>query len=566
MKEKILPCVLLNLIKFKGSVNPKAVLGQVLRGNPELKQDVPGVLKAIEEIAASVSGKSVDEMKKELEKIAPELLEEKTKVKVEGPLKPLKGAEVGKVVLRIAPSPSGPLHIGHAYGSSLNYEYAKMYKGKFILRLEDTNPENIYEKAYEMIEADAQWLTEKGVNEVVVQSSRVELYHKYAEKLVSQGDAYVCECDADTWRENKNKGVGCACRELAADEQLGRWKKMFEGYAPGETVLRLKTEISHKNPAMRDFAMMRINDTVHPKIGKSNRVWPLMVLSVAIDDHELGLTHVLNGKDQHDNALKETMIMERLGWTPPIYAHWGFINFIGMVVSKTKNKIAIEQGEFGGWDDIRLPYLAALRRRGYQAGAFRKYATKIGLSLNDKTVTKEEFWKMINAFNREIVEPMANRYFFVANPIKITVNGACKKEVKMNLHDGDESRGVRILKGQEKILVSCEDEKDLLSGKVHRLIDYCNFRSGDEKYEFVSERYEDFKQVEHKGKIIHWLPQKEDTVSVEVLLDDNTTVVGVGEKGLRDVKVGEIVQLERMFFARLDRVEGKKMVFWYLHS
>jgi len=556
--------VLKNAYDF-GSVNPKFVLGMVLREKAALRKKVPLVLKEIEKAVEEVSKLSKSEIKKKLEKSGSELLKRKKEKKTEGPLKPLPEAKKGKVVVRIAPSPSGPMHIGHAYGASLNYEYAKMYGGKLILRIEDTNPENIYPPAYKLIEDDAKWLTGNGVFKIVVQSSRLGRYYDNAEKLVGMGKAYVCNCDADEFRKLKAEGKACKCRKLSVKENQLRYAKMFGEYAEGEVVLRLKTDIKDKNPALRDFAIMRINEHVHPKTGREQRVWPLMVFSVAIDDHELGVTHVLNGKDHTDNARKETIIMEYLGWKPPVYRHWGRINFEGMKLSTSGIRLAIEQGEYTGWDDIRLMTLMALRRRGYQAGAFRKYATEIGLSLNDKTVSKEEFWKNINSFNREIIEPKANRYFFIDEPAKVKITGAPKKTATVLLHPEFPKRGKRQFKTGKEFYLAKSDLKLLRKGKIHRLMDCLNFEVSGGKFKFVSESYEDYKEAKNKGVIIHWLPVSE-KLKVEVSFDDGSVVKGVGEKGLRKLKVGEIVQLERRYFARLDKKKGEKLAFWFLHK
>ncbi|MBT3836603.1 glutamate--tRNA ligase [Candidatus Woesearchaeota archaeon] len=566
MKDTVRKFVLKNALDFKGSVNPKAILGLILRSSPEFKKDFQKLNKEIESCIADIKDKDLKDIKKELEKLDPNLLKEKKKEVPKGPLKPLRNAEKGKVVVRIAPSPSGALHIGHAYGSSLNALYAQMYNGKFILRIEDTNPENIYSGAYKLIEEDAQWLTNNNVSQVIIQSERLETYYKHAKTLVDKENAYVCTCDADTWREMKNNGEACACRSLPIKEQQDRYQKMFKGFAEGEAVLRLKTDIKHKNPAMRDFGLMRINDHLHPKTKKASRVWPLMVLSVAIDDHELGVTHVLNGKDHADNAKKETMIMELLGWKAPEYQHWGRINFEGFTLSTSKTRIAIEQNEYTGWDDVRLPFLPALRKRGYQSGAFQKFSSEIGLSLTDKTVSVEEFWKMINAFNKDIIEPTSNRYFFVEAPVKVTIKNAPEKEVKIDLHQEDKKRGARTLQGKGKILIQKKDRKDLVEKRTHRLMDYCNFEVKGEGETFSSQDYEDYKNAENKGKIIHWLPDSNDLINVEIIMGDNSRLQGKGESGLKNVKEGDIVQFERFAFARLDKKEKNKLVFWYLHK
>ena len=561
----MLKYALKNALDFNGKVNRNVILGLVLRDHPALKKDVPKVLKEIERVISEVEMLPLPNIKQQLQKLAPELLQEKKEEKFEGPLKPLPNAVKGTVVVRIAPSPSGPLHIGHAYGASLNYEYAKMYEGKFLLRIEDTNPENIYAPAYEMIPEDTQWLSDHHIAQVVVQSSRLGMYYDYAEQLVQKGNAYVCKCNPDEWREKKNQGIACPCRNLSIKENNLRYAKMFSEYAEGEAVIRLKTNIQHKNPAMRDFPIMRINEHIHPRTGKEQKVWPLMVFAVAVDDHELGVTHVLNGKDHADNAKKEVMIMDCFGWKHPEYKHWGRINFEGFTLSTTQTKHAIEQKVYSGWDDLRLPFLPALRRRGYQPQAFRKFALEMGLSLADKSVSPEEFWKMVNAFNREVIEPNANRYFFVHNPVEISIKGAPKKEAKLDLHPDYPKRGKRTLSAEGKVFISQNDLKKLGKGKVHRLMDYCNFTLNGNSWKFVSEDYEDYKNNPNKGFIIHWLPASKEVVAVEVLLDNGEKALGIGEKALEKIKEREIVQLERMYFAKLDQKENGKLVFCYLH-
>jgi glutamyl-tRNA synthetase len=563
MRKTILKWVLKNVHDF-GSVNPNVVLGMILRERPDLRKNVQEVLKEINNVAKEVEGMSPAEVKKKLDKISPDLLKERKEKKEEGPLKPLPNAKKGKVVVRIAPSPSGPMHIGHAYGASLNYEYAKMYKGKFIIRIEDTNPGNIYPPAYKLIEDDAKWLTNNSISQVIVQSSRLGIYYDNAEKLVSMGKAYVCTCDIDKWRKMKAEGKSCRCRELSVKENQLRYAKMFNGYAEGEAVLKLMTDIKDKNPAMRDFSIMRINEHVHPITKKEQRVWPLMVFSVAIDDHELGITHVLNGKDHTDNAKKEALIMSYLGWKPPEYKHWGRINFEGMKLSTSEIRRAIEQGEYTGWDDVKLMTLMALRRRGYQAGTFRRYAVEIGLSLNDKTVSLEEFWKNVNAFNREIIEPEANRYFFVDEPIKTKILAAPKKEVGLDLHPNYPKKGKRRIKVKGRVYLAKKDLKGLRKGKMHRLMDYCNFEIADGKYKFISESYGDYKNSKKKGNIIHWLPVEEN-LNVEVVMEDGSVISGIGERGMKKLKKGTIIQMERRFFARLDSKKNDKLIFWFLH-
>ena len=131
--------------------------------------------------------------------------------------------------------------------------------------------------------------------------------------------------------------------------------------------------MQHNNPAMRDFPLFRINNDEHPKTGKEFRVWPLMNFSVAIDDMDLGITHALRGKDHADNAKKQAFIHKALGVPTPEAVSVGRINFTeGVEVSCSKVKPKVESGFYNGWDDIRLPFMKALKRRGFQAEALRR--------------------------------------------------------------------------------------------------------------------------------------------------------------------------------------------------
>ena len=153
IKDIIRKFALHNAVKYNGQAQISAVIGKIIQELPEIKNQMNEVMSEIKRIVKEVNSTSNEKQLEELKRIAPELLEEKPKEK--GPLlKPLPNAEHCKVVTRFAPSPSGPLHIGHAFVLALNTEYAKLYNGRFILRLEDTNPENIYAPAYKLIEQD----------------------------------------------------------------------------------------------------------------------------------------------------------------------------------------------------------------------------------------------------------------------------------------------------------------------------------------------------------------------------------------------------------------------------
>ncbi len=546
-----------NAVLHEGVAQAGAVIGKVLSENPKLKSLVKEISADVAKVVKEVNSLSVEDQEKELRNVAPELLEVGEKeMKKELPL--LEGAGKGKVIMRFEPSPSGALHVGHAYVLGLNWLYCKKYGGKLILRISDTNPENICKEAYGLIEEDANWLTGNGVSKVFVQSQRLGIYYKYAEKLLKMGKAYVCECDSEKWRKLVWAKRGCECRELDSREQVRRWKKMFDGYAKGEAVVRVKTTLIDKNPAMRDFPAFRICEEAHELQGKKFRVWPLMNFAVAVDDIEMKVTHAIRAKDHQDNAMRQRYLFDFFGKKFPVTVFVGRINFEGMPVSCSVMNEDIRKGKYEGWDDIRLPTVQALKRRGYFKEAFLDYANSIGTSLTDKTVCKEEFFKLIDSFNKDYVEK-SNRYFFVFSPQGVEIEGAPKMKIALDLHP-DIRRGKRVFETDGRFYVSSLDMKGMRKGDVWRLMNLYNFsKMRDGKFEFHS-------KVLRKSlgaKLIHWLPVSKELVKVRVRMTDGGWVEGVAERKVGNVKEGEVVQFERVGFACCQGVEKGIKEFWF---
>ena len=558
--ELIRKFVLQNSIKYEGKPSMGAVIGKILSEKPELKKDIKKLQDDVKKEIDKIKKTPLERQIEELKKIAPELLERKEAEKKGLP--EFKGAEKGKFITRFAPSPSGPLHIGHAYVLGLIHAYNRMYNGKLILRIEDTNADNISRQSYEMLPEDANWLTKNGVSEVMMQSDRMDVYYHYAEKLLSIGKAYVCTCSVEVFKSHSDKKEACPCRELPREEQLERWKRMFADYREGDAVLRIKTDIAHKNPAMRDWPAIRIKDSEHPRQGTKYRVWPLMNFSVVVDDIETGMTHIIRGKDHYDNAKKQEYVYNYLNRKIPETIFVGRINFEGMEVSCSKTKMKIDAGEYSGWDDIRLPFLRALRKRGYQPDAFVNFAVDVGPSPNDKTVSIDEFFKLVNSYNREIIETISNRYFFINNPVKIGIKNAPEKKSEILKHPDFPERGKRAFKTKGKFLVTKDDYDSLKEKQLYRLMDCVNFAKKGKEFVFDSEEYEKYKD---KGdKIMHWLPDDTSNVEASVLMPDNKKIKGVAEGTIKELKEGDICQFERFGFVRLN--DKKKMEFWFAHK
>ena len=395
LEKKTRAYALKNAISYEGEARIGAVISALF--NEGLKRgDVKKYSKKIDKIISEVNELSSEEQKKEFKKLVKIISVRKGR---EG-LPELPYAKKGKVIMRFAPSASGPLHVGHALTASLSFLFVRKYGGKFYIRIEDTNPENIYLQVYDMIKKESAWLFDNTA-EIVIQSNRMALYYKYAEKLIKKNTAYICTCSAEKFKEFGKAKKNCPCRKLNVKENLVKWKKMLgKGFGEGDAVLRFKSGMKDKNPAMRDFPIARINLTKHPKQGNKYRVWPLMNFAVAIDDIEMKMTHIIRAKDHRDNAERQKKIYKVLGKKFPWTAFLGRIKFKDLELSTTKIRKEIEEGKYSGWDDVKLPTIASLKKQGYKPSAFWKFAEQIGFSEADKVIDKEEFFKLLNAFNK----------------------------------------------------------------------------------------------------------------------------------------------------------------------
>jgi glutamyl-tRNA synthetase len=398
-QEKVRAYALKNAIAYKGKAQQGAVISSLFNEGLD-KKDLKKHISKISEEIKKVNSLSQEEQKKEFEKLESSV----SKRKVREGLPELPNVKKSGVIMRFAPSASGPLHIGHAATSCISFLYVKKYGGKFYVRIEDTNPENIYVPAYKRIEQESKWLFDN-IAKVIIQSERMEIYYKYMKKLLEKNLAYVCTCTGDKFREYSQNKKSCPCRNLSQTEQKQRWKKMLDknGFKEGEAVLRFKSDMKHSNPAMRDFPLARINTTQHPLQKNKYRVWPLMNLAVAVDDIEMKMTHIIRGKDHRDNALRQQMIYQALGkekqipWT----AFLGRIKFKDLELSTTKFRQGIESGKYSGWDDEKLPTIASLKKQGFKPEAFWKFAEQVGLSESDKVIEKKEYLTLLKAFNKD---------------------------------------------------------------------------------------------------------------------------------------------------------------------
>ncbi len=560
IREIIEKYALQNAVKYRAAPQVGAVMGKLMGEHPELRARAKEVSPLVASVLSEVARTSPEDWEKRLAEIAPELLAELgVKKEPDKGLPGLEGAK-GGVVMRFAPNPNGPPTIGSARGIIINSEYVKRYGGKLLLRFDDTDPVNKRPmlEAYGWYLEDSKWLGSVP-DEVVIASDRLPKYYEIARELIRRGGAYVCRCDQASFKALKDAAKPCPHRGQSPEENMALWKDMMNGnLAPGEAVLRVKTDIVHKDPALRDWAAFRIVTADHPRVGERYRVWPLLDFESGVEDHLLGVTHIIRGKDLMDSERRQRYLYEHMGWEYPTTIHWGRIKIHQFgSFSTSALRRALEAGEYSGWDDARMPTVRALRRRGIRAEALRKFMIDLGVGETDISISMDSVY----AENRKIVDPEAKRRFFVKDPVPLEVEGNVPKAAKAPFHP-TLNLGFRDIPAGSKLLVSGDDVTDLKAGGKLRLKDLCNIEivAIDPLRSRVIGT-DPHQAKEMKLRIIHWAPT--DGVPVRVMRPDGVDT-GIGEAGIRD-DLDQVVQFERYGFVRIDSVAEGEIVAYFAH-
>lgn len=557
LRNILLVFALQNAVKHSSLPKPGTVIGMVMGKHPEFRSRAREVSALLDEVLSQVAALSPAEREQQLRALAPDVAEDMSRPRVH--VKELPGLEKADhgVVMRFAPNPSGPLHLGHARAAVLNDAYVKRYGGKYILRIEDTDPKRVDPEAYGMVIRDIEWLGIT-VHEVVYQSDRFERYYRYGKELIERGGAYVCTCENEQFRQLKQKKTACPCRSLSVEENLSLFDKMLAGeFYEGEASVRVRTDLDHPDPAMRDFPAFRIlHQPLHPRIDAV--VYPLMNFTVAVDDHLLGVTHVIRGKDHIANTRRQRYIFDYFGWDVPVYRHYGRMGIEGVVLSTSQMRQGIASGEYEGWDDIRLGTLRALARRGISPEAVRQAVLDIGIGETDISFS----WDNLYAQNRMIVDPVANRYFFVPHPVGAAIRDAPHHVARALLHPNEPERGTRVLPFTGTVLLPRQELEKHPS--LIRLKDLFNVKvSYDERgYLFTYAGDQLSEAREAKAPIIQWLPA--DCALPCVLRTPEGDVEGVCETGVMR-EAGSVLQFERVGFARIDDTSGDRITAYFTH-
>ncbi|CAG8499776.1 2024_t:CDS:10 [Diversispora eburnea] len=469
----------------------------------------------------------------------------------------LTNAELGKVVTRFPPEPSGYLHIGHAKAALLNEYFAREYNGKFILRLDDTNPNK--EKFEESIKEDLSLL---GINPDVIShtSNHFEELYQYAIKIIKKGLAYVDDTDVNTMRKQRMDGIASKCRDLSIEENLQRFDEMFKG-----------TEFE--------------NYDIHYS-QKNNRdrwkIYPTYDFACPIVDSVEGVTHALRTNEYRDRNAQYDWILNALDLRKVYIWDFSRLNFVYTLLSKRKLAWFVEKGLVSGWDDPRFPTVRGILRRGMTVEALKKYILIQGASQNTVLLEWDKLW----AINKSVIDPVSPRHTTILEKDLVKVNIINGPEIiyskDLPKHKKNLDVGTKKTWYSSKILIDQEDAKTFDIDEEITLMDWGNafvkaIHKSTSNQEVVSglelqlHLEGDFKKTKKK---ITWLADIPEVTKVVLVdydylitkrkLEENDELQdyvteksefltdALADSNVRELKKGNIIQFERKGYYIMD--------------
>jgi glutamyl-tRNA synthetase len=487
----------------------------------------------------------------------------------------LPNAEMGKVVTRFPPEPSGFLHIGHVKAAMLNYHYAKIYKGKMILRFDDTNPANEKEEYVQNIIKDLARL-EIYPDKVTHTSDHFDMLMEMMTKMIAQGDAYCDNTHVDTMREERTAGIPSKFRDASIEENLRIWNEMMKPN-PSEELLKYcvrgKMFYEHTNKCLRDPVFYRFSDQVHHKVGDKYKVFPTYDFACPIVDSYEGVTHCLRSNEYSARIPMYKWVIEVMKLREITIYEFSRLNMIHTVLSKRYLRWFVDNGVVEGWNDPRFPTVQGILRRGIQVETLKNFMLEQGPSKNANLMEWDKLW----AKNKDIIEPIAKRLFAVSaeNGVLLYIeNQSDELETKeVDWYIKDKSMGTRVQYRYNKNIIEYDDAKELVEGQKITLLKFGNsivtkIEKDNENITAVYAKLTPEDLDYKKTKKVHWVPLH-DKANVKVTLvefdhlitakrlEDNVKIEDIVNKVSRyetiawcehdivSIKQGEVVQLER---------------------
>jgi len=379
------------------------------------------------------------------------------------------------VQTRFPPEPNGFLHIGHAKAICLSFGIAQDYNGLCNLRFDDTNPEKEDIDYVHAIKKDVQWLGFEWAGDIHYSSGYFDQLHGFAVELIEKGLAYVCFLNGEDTREYRgtlNKpGKNSPYRDTSVEENLALFEKMKNGECQeGECSLRAKIDMSSSFMCLRDPIIYRVRFAHHHQTGDKWCIYPMYDFTHCLSDAIEGITHSLCTLEFQDNRRLYDWVIDNVS-VPSIPHQYEFsrLNLEYTLMSKRKLNTLVEESLVDGWDDPRMPTIAAFRRRGYTPASMREFAKRIGVTKMENTVEMS----VLEACIREDLNDNAPRAMAVLDPIKLVIENYAEGKTEaltVKNHPSDESQGTRIVPFSGELYIEAEDFREEANKKYKRLV------------------------------------------------------------------------------------------------
>ncbi len=383
----------------------------------------------------------------------------------------LAAGRIKAVQTRFPPEPNGYLHIGHAKSMFVNFGIAEKFGGKCNLFFDDTNPSKEKTEFVDAIKRDIAWLGYHWAKEVYA-SDFFDTIYEFAEKLILEGKAFVCDLSAEQIRETRGTltepGTESPCRNRTPEENLRLFREMRAGkYADGEKCLRAKIDMASPNVNLRDPVIYRILRATHHRTGDKWCIYPMYDYAHPICDYLQGVTHSLCTLEFEDHRPLYDWVGINLGFDPkPRQIEFARLNMTNLVMSKRYLKKLVEDGSVHGWDDPRMPTLAGLRNRGIPAAAVRDFCERAGVAKAQSECDISYFEAVV----RDYLNARAPRAMAVVDPLKLTVtNYEGSEEIDFEVNQLDPEAGTRKVTFGKHLYIERGDFSLDPPPKYHRL-------------------------------------------------------------------------------------------------
>ena len=362
---------------------------------------------------------------------------------------------------RFPPEPNGYLHIGHCKALIIDFGTAQKYNGLCNLRMDDTNPAKEDTEFVDAIKEDIHWLGFDWGDRFFYGSDYFEKTYELAEKLIQNGDAYVCELTPEQFKEYRGDLTHPAIspfRDRPIEESLDLFRRMRAGEFPeGKYTLRAKIDLASGNFNMRDPVLYRIRYIEHHRQGTKWCIFPMYDFAHPIQDALEGITHSLCSLEYEDHRPLYNWVIEHTDVpSKPRQIEFARLNITNTVLSKRYLRYLVENKIVDGWDDPRMPTLCGLRRRGYTASSILDFIGRIGVSKANSMVNIE----LLEHCIREELNNTAARRIAVLKPIKVIIDNYPEDKVEyfdMPNNPNDPEAGTRKVPFTRELYIDSDD-------------------------------------------------------------------------------------------------------------